>query len=422
MCCTAKCLKKTHPNYAYNKQNCPKPKPPTVPSPTPKPKAPTPNPIQTFPPPPALPFVHPGVFVSKNQLDFVKGRISAGQEPWANAFAVFKQHAFASLTYTPHPRDIVNCGPNNIPDEGCEDEIFDNTAAWAHALMWSYTGNIAHAQKAVEILDAWSAVLVNHTGANAVLMIAWSGEMFVRAAEIIRHTTPAGTWAPANILRFEAMLRTYVPRLWNGKPIYTGGNWELSMGDALINIGVFLSDHPIYFRGVELWRRRVPAYIYLKTDGAMPVRPPQFGPNYLSDQNLVVFWNYQKIFENGLAQETCRDIAHVSMGLTSIAHAAETARIQGLDLYGMEESRIIAGVEFHTNLFAGSRPGWLCNGTIQTLGVVPVTFEVAYNHYALRRGLPMPITDAYLKSIRPTGMWTIGAWETLTHGLTGLAA
>jgi hypothetical protein len=362
--------------------------------------------------------------VGKSQLDFVKGKIAAGAQPWAAAFDKFKVHKFAGLAYTPLPRAVVNCGADNNPNDGCSDEIFDNTAAWAHALMYSYTGNIAHAQKAVAILDGWSAVMFNHTGANAVLMVAWTGEMFVRAAEIIRHTTPPGTWAAANIARFEKMLKGYVPFLWPGKPVYYGGNWELSMADALVNIGVFLSNHTIYFRGLELWKRRVPAYVYLKTDGAMPVRPPQFGKNPLPDASLTKFWYNQTTFEDGHSQETCRDLAHVSMGLSSIANVAETARIQGLDLYGSEERRIIAGVEFHTKLFAGSPvPASLCKGVINIpVNFVPVTFEIAFNHYAMRRGIAMPNTDAYLKTIRPTGMWTIGSWETLTHGLIGFAA
>jgi hypothetical protein len=70
------------------------------------------------------------------------------------------------------------------------------------------------------------------------------------------------------------MLRNvYLPQLINGSP-NTNGNWELIMTDALIGIGVFRGDTTIYNKAVSLWRGRVPAYIYLTSDGPLPKSPP----------------------------------------------------------------------------------------------------------------------------------------------------
>ena len=68
------------------------------------------------------------------------------------------------------------------------------------------TGNVAHAAKSAEIMDAWSAVLVKHNNSNGPLQSAWAGAVFPRAAEVIRHTWDG--WPAANVARFEHMLKT----------------------------------------------------------------------------------------------------------------------------------------------------------------------------------------------------------------------
>ena len=47
-----------------------------------------------------------------------------------------------------------------------------------------------------------------------------------------------------------------------------------------------------------------------------------------------------------MTQETCRDLSHPIIGLESIVNAAETARIQGVDLYGEQKQRIAAAYEY----------------------------------------------------------------------------
>jgi hypothetical protein len=293
-------------------------------------------------------------------------------------------------------------------------------AAYLQALMWSYTRNIAHAKKAVQILDAWSRTLKKHTNRNADLMVAWAGQMFVRAAEIIRHTTPKGTWSKKAIKRFEKMLmKKYLRHITKGKPIYTGGNWELSMAEAVMNIGVFCDNQKVWDRGVALWKRRTPAYIYVKSDGKQPVRPWAPKGKKITNKQLLKFWYGQKKLVNGLTQETCRDLGHTNMGLGGMINAAETAHIQGLDLYGLEKKRIVAALEFHAPFFHGAAaPSWLCGGKLNIPGPL-VTYEIAYNHYALRKKIKMPKTKALLEKVRPTGGAVISAVETLTHGLTG---
>src|SRR3954452_12595936 len=86
-------------------------------------------------------FVHPGVLVSRAQLDEIKRRVKAGVEPQKSAFEALKSSKWGALDYTPHARETVECGSNSNPDFGCKDEQADSEAAYGQALLWYITGN-----------------------------------------------------------------------------------------------------------------------------------------------------------------------------------------------------------------------------------------------------------------------------------------
>ena len=45
-------------------------------------------------------------------------------------------------------------------------------------------------------------------------------------------------------------------------------------------------------------------------------------------------WHGQRDFaRSGLCQETCRDLGHVQFGFATLINTAQTAYLQGLDLY-----------------------------------------------------------------------------------------
>ena len=81
-------------------------------------------------------------------------------------------------------------------------------------------------------------------------------------------------------------------------------------------------------------------------------------------RDLEKFWFGQKTFpENGIAQETCRDLGHTGWGLSATSHVAETSRIQGTDLYtGEVGTRLRDGLEFNLKYESSGSISWLCNG------------------------------------------------------------
>ncbi|HZX08161.1 alginate lyase family protein [Kribbella sp.] len=246
--------------------------------------------------PPA--FKHPGVLVDRAQLDFARQQVQQGAQPQKAAYDAMKASAYAALSYTPKPRAIVECGSSSNPNNGCSDERNDALAAYTQALMWYFTRDDRYAKKSTQIMDAWSAVLKDHTNTNAPLQTGWSGASFSRSGELIKYTY-GGPWAQRG--RFERMLRdVYLPEVRNGAGC-KNGNWELIMTDA--------------------------------------AKAPSTCPKS-TRQEIVDYWQGQSTFTNGLAQETCRDFGHTGWGLTAATQIAETAYHQGVDLYAEAGHRL----------------------------------------------------------------------------------
>ncbi len=356
-------------------------------------------------------FVHPGVTVSRAQLDFVRAKVDASAQPWKGAFDQLLASKYADLNRTPKPRAVVECGSYSNPNYGCTDEREDALAAYTDALAWYITRDERYARKAIALMDAWSGVITDHTNSNAPLQTGWAGSTWPRAAEIVKYTYP-GNWA--NSARFAAMLRdVYLPEVINGSN--SNGNWELSMTEAAVGISVFLEDKASYDKAMAKFRTRTAAYVYLASDGELPKTVPS--QNLNTRAKIVAYWQGQSTFVTGLTQETCRDLTHTGYGVSAISHVAETSRIQGQDLYGTDVGeRLRQALGFQAKYQLGAAvPSWLCGGSLnQELG--PVT-EVGYNALHNRLGIAMSNTQTLTLRNRPAGSNNLFvAWETLTHG------
>jgi hypothetical protein len=358
-------------------------------------------------------FVHPGVLVNKAQIQEIKKRVAAGKEPQKSAFEALKANKLGAVDYAPHPRETVECGSNSRPDLGCKDEQADSEAAYSQALLWAITGDEVYAKNAIRIMDAWSSTLKGgHTNANGQIQAGWTGAVFPRAAEIIRYGY--GKWPDADIARFQNMLTTqFLPVLIHGT--CENGNKELTMAEALMNIGVFNDNRAVFDHGVRMWGGRAPAYIYLKSDGPKPIEAAGCGLGIWGNKGFT------PELVDGLLQETARDSQHANLALSAMVDGAETARQQGLDLYAEQGKRIVAALEFQAQYLppnSAKAPEKLEFDTHPT-------WEIAYNQFHDRLGMSLPKMAAVLPGIRPTGANHHMVWETLTHagmGSVGLPA
>jgi hypothetical protein len=425
---------------------------------------------------PTMTFTHEGALNTSAELRFVRRRIQHKLEPWFSSYEKLATSSYASFDYTPHPVPHVSQDFSGARDVGGFDLINDSIAAHSHALMWQLTHDSRHAQKAVDILNAWSATLVDIRGGNWVLLAAWSGSVSPLAAEIVRNYPG---WASADKARYRNMLNTaYLPIL---NQRYGYGNREFAYCDALCAIGVFNEDRAAFYQGVHHWLSYLPCYVYLAEDGPAPkvadywVTEPTLDEYYAMHANIFPnpadSWVYQpnnpepgvlgddktamvKAYTTGdptplwygmsattggwvpgACAETLRDLGHVENSIAAVFAVTELARVQGYDLYTESKTRLAAFLERQSSL----RLGTPCPGGYSVVwanGVSP-TYEVGYDRLANALGMDLPNTRNLIQPALRSAQshyWTkpapggvaatallyqatySGGWETLTHG------
>jgi hypothetical protein len=358
---------------------------------------------------------HPGVLVSREQLNFIKRQVEEKKEPIYSEYQKALVSEYAALDYKlqgPPATGMIECGSYSRPDHGCHAEDADATAAYLQAVLWWINGDHRYADNAIRIMNTYGHQLKGYTLSNAPLQAAWTAEVWPRAAEIIRYSH-AG-WKPEDVQAFSDMLtKLNLPLIHEGGP--QNGNWELSMIEGMMGIAVFTDDRALLDHAEKMWHERVPAYFYnYKLDGDHPKPLPR--------DNGHTTWNGALVFDastSGIAQETCRDLGHTGYGIAATLNAAETAHIQGDKLYESEQTRLIAAMEFDAHLLLKKEavPKAVCGGTIHygdgyTLGV-------GYNEYHNRLGQSLPETRQWLNhvlTIEEPVDFHMMVFELMTHG------
>ena len=160
--------------------------------------------------PPASAFVHPGILVGREQLDFVKAQIAGGRQPWKKEYELARGSAPAGRGHVASPVPVVKCSTPGTKQKaidqgyeqaGCNEIVDDANAAYTQALLWYYSGDAQYAENARSILDAWARTLTailfdqprfadnnSQVYANGHFAAGWAGTNFLRAAEILRYT------------------------------------------------------------------------------------------------------------------------------------------------------------------------------------------------------------------------------------------
>ncbi|WP_373513517.1 alginate lyase family protein, partial [Persicitalea sp.] len=131
-------------------------------------------------------FAHPGINQTKADLAHMKAQVLKGEEPYKSAFERLKADTDLAFVVTPYTH--VLRGPYGKPNIGGNDLSKGAQMAYNCAVVWYITNDKAYANKAIEILDAWSATLWDFDYNDAKLLAAWTGHTLCNAAEILRFT------------------------------------------------------------------------------------------------------------------------------------------------------------------------------------------------------------------------------------------
>ena len=339
-------------------------------------------------------FIHPGISHNQAELAFVKSKIKSDEQPWQASWEVLRTSKEASLSWKPKPLAHVERGANNRPNIGGSNFMDDARSAYSHALLWVFTDSVAHAQKAAEILNAWSSTLESVSNHDAKLLVGMGGLQFCNAAELLKHTWKG--WPAKDQQAFRAMLQKVLyPVIEDFFPA-ANGNWDASMIQTMMAMGIFLDDHKMFQKAADY-------YLHGVGNGAVN--------------------HYFK--ESGQCQESGRDQGHTQMGLEYLVNSAEIAWKQGVDLYSAYDNRLAKGFEYTAKYNLGndvpfdyyeSYLGKYKHTAIaeKSRGQLRPMYEKIVNHYHNRMGLEMPWCKKALEKTRPETQGTM-PWSTLMY-------
>ena len=335
-------------------------------------------------------FVHPGISHKLSDLQRMKAMIDAGVEPWATSFQNLSSMGRAQHDF---PVDVlIDHGPEFLEEFNDQTDnytINDSTTAYLNALMWFFTEDPRHAEKAIEVFNTYNRFRRN----TEIPLVSGRVVRLIEAAEIIRHTYDG--WDPADIQAFEDMLvfpgysNTTAPQaaidsrdvsfywtVYNGDPARIG-NQGLSAIRLMMAMGIFMDNERMYDRAVRMLRGQPHRFDDLPFPSGPAVNgDQQVTCEFYEQHDLDGFltnipdFGYNEVMghyihENGQSQEADRDQSHPIGGISTIVGMSEIAWNQGDDVYSNLDNRPLLGLEYHVRynlsidqLFADQQLPW----------------------------------------------------------------
>lgn len=328
-------------------------------------------------------FAHPGLLHTRADLARMAAKVKAGAEPYTAGFAKLAANPHAQSSWRPRPAATVYRGGGTPQNYAALYK--DIHSAYQNALRWRITGESAHADTAVAILNAWSGTLTQVSGsADRFLAAGLYGYQFANAAELVRDR------ADFEAERFQKMLldvfyplsESFLAHHNNAVVTNYWTNWDLTAMCCVLATGIYCDDRAKVDRAVEYFKN---------------------GEGLGSIEHAIPV-----VHDDGLAEwlEAGRDQGHALLGVGLMGTFCEMAWNQGIDLYGYDDNRFLKGAQYVAKwALGGDVPftantrrkgainGWSGSETVTEAAPVnpemtrPIWAMIA-NHYTNRRGLP----------------------------------
>lgn len=321
---------------------------------------------------------------SQADFDFVKGKVGAGTQPWANAFAHLESNKHAQATWKASPvKKLARLDATNWQSidrwktEGIEADwysgihtnytnlMYDAASAYALALRWKISGDEQYARAAIDILNAWAKTctgfIVNKSGAlidpNEHL-IQMQTPQLAAAADMLRDCS---YWQNADFEAFKKWLTDVFYKHAHGFLQKGAGcamhywlNWDLAQMNAILAIGILTEDNSKITEAIKYFK---------------------LGQGTGNIANAVPYMHKDPDSAEMLGQgnESGRDQGHSVLDVSQMGMFCLMAKNVGEDLWTYDNGRALALCEYI---------GKYNIGTAESGGsAINFRYEVPYTHY-----------------------------------------
>lgn len=283
-------------------------------------------------------FSHPGLLHTQADFDRIKQKVNAGQNPWLAGWNKLINNSHSSASYSlqgPVVTLIRGGNSREVPEPDNYSTAFnDAAAAYQNAIRWKVTGDVAHANKAIQILNAWASTCTSIIGdSNKALGAGLYGYQFANAAEIMRDYNG---WATADFNNFKLWMKNvwypvsyqFITTHWNTCVSHYWANWDLCNIASIMSIAVLTDDVPMYTFAIN----------YLMNGSG--------NGQLLKAINHIHAKSANDDIALGQIQESGRDQGHALLCMGLIGTIAQTAGNQGEDLWSYNDNMIMKGAEY----------------------------------------------------------------------------
>lgn len=348
-------------------------------------------------------FVHPGLLHSQGDFDRMKTKVQNQVDPWISGYNKMISNNHASATYVmkgPVVNLIRGGGSTEQPlPDNYSTAMEDAHAAYLTAIRWKITGDVAFANKSIQILNAWAATCTTISGdSNRALGAGIYGYQFANAAEIMRDYPG---WNASDLAKFKKwMLDVFYPvnlaflnTHWNSCNTHYWANWDLCNLASMMSIAVLNDDVSKYTYVIN--------YLMKGSGNGQLLK----AINYIHPKTA------NDDIDLGQIQEAGRDQGHAIMVIGLLGSIAQMGYTQGLDIYGYNDNMILKGAEYEAKFNAARlnvpfKSYTNCDNITHTTaaddaarGDIRPVWERIYNHYTKRKG----ITARYIKMAKGLG-------------------
>lgn len=199
---------------------------------------------------------NPTGLYSKEQIDFVRKKIAAGEEPWASAFNKLISDADAWIDEEPSPVAhwyVPGYYTNASGHQQNRKVMLDDLkSAYACGLAYQFTGKTKYADQTIRILNAWARTTRTIGSEDSGLVASYVGNGFPMAAAFVKDYKG---WDPADKGYFDSWLKNVFRGFFGGNPVSNNaGDWRIF---ARMAIDAYLGDISNIQNDAERMKNRI---------------------------------------------------------------------------------------------------------------------------------------------------------------------